>query len=182
VRGALQEFRRRSLVPADLLALAIRKSSSFDPDWSAATNQGGCLPRPDQVSVGADGLKYLGRTFGYLRLGRSTFEFGGGASPFRRRVAFENRTNKFWDDGLGCACGAGLSWASGLRFRLHEQQICLMLHRTRHLFIRSGPRDQLSPSALLAEFGFVAPVGRSRSCRALLPTRTRGCRRLPVRA
>jgi hypothetical protein len=84
VRGALQEFRRRqSLVPADLLALAIRKSSSFDPDRSAATNQRGCLPRPDQVSVGADGLKYLGRTFGYLRLGRSAFDLGGGlpASP-----------------------------------------------------------------------------------------------------
>jgi hypothetical protein len=82
VKGALQEFRRRrSLVPADLLALAIRKSSSFDPDRSAATNQRGCLPRPDQVSVGADGLKYLGRTFGYLRLGRSAFDFGGSPSP-----------------------------------------------------------------------------------------------------
>jgi hypothetical protein len=77
VRGALQECRRRrSLVSADLFVLAIRKSSSFDPDRSAATNQSGCLPRPDQVSVGADGLKYFGRTFGYLRLGRSVFDFG----------------------------------------------------------------------------------------------------------
>ena len=75
MRGALQECRRRrSLVPADRLVFAIRKSSSFDPDRSAATNQRGCLPRPDQVSVGADGLKYFGRTFGYLRLGRSIFD------------------------------------------------------------------------------------------------------------
>jgi len=76
VRGALQEFRRRrSLVPTVLLVLAIRKSSSFDPDRSAATSQRGCLPRPDHVSVGADGLKYFGRTFGYLRLGRPAFDF-----------------------------------------------------------------------------------------------------------
>jgi hypothetical protein len=84
MRGALQEFRRRrSLAPADLLALAIRKSSSFDPERSAATNQRGCLPRPDQVSVGADGLKYFGSTFGYLRLGRSASGFDRGlpASP-----------------------------------------------------------------------------------------------------
>jgi hypothetical protein len=78
MRGALQEFRRRrTLVPADLLEFAIRKSSNFDPERSAATNQRGCLPRPDQVSVGADGLKYFGRTFGYLRRGRSAFDFGG---------------------------------------------------------------------------------------------------------
>lgn len=77
LRGALQEFRRRrSLVPADRLELAISKSSSFDPDRSAATNQRGCLPRPDQVSDGADGLKYLGSTFGYLRLGRSVSPIG----------------------------------------------------------------------------------------------------------
>ena len=84
MRGALQELRRRlSLLPADLLALAIRKSSSLDPERSAATNQRGCLPRPDHVSVGADGLKYFGRTFGYLRRGRLASDFGSGlaASP-----------------------------------------------------------------------------------------------------
>jgi hypothetical protein len=84
VRAALQEFRRRrGLVSADLLVLTIRKSSSFDPDRSAATTQRGCLPRPDHVSAGADGLTYFGRTFGYLRLGRSAFDFGGAlaASP-----------------------------------------------------------------------------------------------------
>ena len=37
-----------------------------------------------------------------------------------------------------------------------EQQSCLMLHRTRHLFIR-----QQTAGAHLAEFGIVAPVGRN---------------------
>jgi hypothetical protein len=70
--SALQECGRRpSLVPLDLLVSAIRKSSSFDPDRRAETSQRGCLPRPDQVSAGADGLQYFGRTFGYLRRGRS---------------------------------------------------------------------------------------------------------------
>ena len=73
LNDAFQECRRRrSLVLSDLLVV-IRKSSSFDPDPSAATSQRGCLPRPDQVSVGADGLQYFGRTFGYLRRGRSVF-------------------------------------------------------------------------------------------------------------
>jgi hypothetical protein len=73
VGDAFQECRRRrSLVLTDLLVV-IRKSSSLDPDPSAATSQRGCFPRPDQVSVGADGLQYFGRTFGYLRRGRSVF-------------------------------------------------------------------------------------------------------------
>jgi transposase len=37
-----------------------------------------------------------------------------------------------------------------------EQQSCLMLHRTRHMFIR----QQTAVIAHLAEFGIVAPVGR----------------------
>jgi len=42
-----------------------------------------------------------------------------------------------------------------------EQQSCLMLHRTRHLFIRQQTAIINSTRALLAEFGIVAPVGRN---------------------
>src|SRR5258708_11876534 len=42
-----------------------------------------------------------------------------------------------------------------------EQQSCLMLHRTRHLFIRQQTAVINSIRAYLAEFGIVAPVGRS---------------------
>ena len=66
-----------------------------------------------------------------------------------------------------------------------EQQSCLMLHRTRHLFIRQQTAVINSIRAHLAEFGIVAPV-RARgswNCCTLLPTRTTGgCRRLPARA
>jgi transposase len=41
-----------------------------------------------------------------------------------------------------------------------EQQGCLMLHRTRHLFIRQQTAVINSIRAHLAEFGIVAPVGR----------------------
>jgi transposase len=41
-----------------------------------------------------------------------------------------------------------------------EQQSCLMLHRTRHLFIRQRTALINSIRAHLAEFGIVAPVGR----------------------
>jgi multidrug efflux pump subunit AcrA (membrane-fusion protein) len=41
------------------------------------------------------------------------------------------------------------------------QQSCLMLHRTRHLFIRQQTAVINSIRALLAEFGVVAPVGRN---------------------
>jgi len=41
-----------------------------------------------------------------------------------------------------------------------EQQSCLMLHRTRHLFIRQQSAVINSIRAHLAEFGIVAPVGR----------------------
>jgi transposase len=41
-----------------------------------------------------------------------------------------------------------------------EQQNCLMLHRTRHLFIRQQTAVINSIRAHLAEFGIVAPVGR----------------------
>src|ERR1700704_5124308 len=40
-----------------------------------------------------------------------------------------------------------------------EQQSCLMLHRTRHLFIRQQTAVINSIRALFAEFGIVAPVG-----------------------
>jgi len=42
-----------------------------------------------------------------------------------------------------------------------EQQGCLMLHRARHLFIRQQTAVINSIRAYLAEFGIVAPVGRS---------------------
>src|SRR6516164_324053 len=61
---------RRDLRAA-LLISAIRNSSSLCPDCSAATIHRGCLPRPDHVSVGEDGLKYFGKTFAYLRRGLS---------------------------------------------------------------------------------------------------------------
>jgi transposase len=41
-----------------------------------------------------------------------------------------------------------------------EQQSCLMLHRTRHLFIRQQTAVINSIRAHLAEFGIVGPVGR----------------------
>ncbi|MGA8158146.1 MAG: IS110 family transposase [Rhodoplanes sp.] len=41
-----------------------------------------------------------------------------------------------------------------------EQQSCLMLHRTRHLFIRQQTAVINSIRAHLAEFGIVAPIGR----------------------
>src|SRR6266481_4113124 len=41
-----------------------------------------------------------------------------------------------------------------------EQQSCLMLHRTRHLFIRQQTAVINSIRAHLAEYGIVAPVGR----------------------
>jgi transposase len=41
-----------------------------------------------------------------------------------------------------------------------EQQSCLMLHRTRHLFIRQETSVSNAIRAHLAEFGIVAQVGR----------------------
>jgi transposase len=41
-----------------------------------------------------------------------------------------------------------------------EQQSCLTLHRTRHLFIRQQTAVINAIRAHLAEFGIVAPVGR----------------------
>ena len=42
-----------------------------------------------------------------------------------------------------------------------EQQSCLTLHRTRHLFIRQQTAVINAIRAHLAEFGIVAPVGRN---------------------
>jgi transposase len=42
-----------------------------------------------------------------------------------------------------------------------EQQACLMLHRTRHLFIRQQTSVINAMCAHLAEFGIVARVGRA---------------------
>src|SRR3569833_664143 len=46
----------------------ISKSSTLRPVFKAATNLRGCLPRPDHVSE-VCGLRYLGKTLGYLRRG-----------------------------------------------------------------------------------------------------------------
>jgi transposase len=53
-----------------------------------------------------------------------------------------------------------------------EQQSCLMLHRTRHLFVRQQTSVINAIRAHLAEFGIVAPSGArvSRSCSMSLPT------------
>jgi transposase len=64
-----------------------------------------------------------------------------------------------------------------------EQQSCLMLHRTRHLFIRQQTAVINSIRAHLAEFGIVASGAKEPpNCCMLLPTRaTDGCLRLPAR-
>ena len=64
-----------------------------------------------------------------------------------------------------------------------EQQSCLMLHRTRHLFIRQQTAVINSIRAHLAEFGIVAPVGRkgvdgTAACRCG-PKRQAGARGCP---
>lgn len=56
-----------------------------------------------------------------------------------------------------------VQWPS-MRFvetKTPDQQACLMLHRTRHLFIRQQTAVINSIRAHLAEFGIVAPVGRN---------------------
>ena len=57
-----------------------------------------------------------------------------------------------------------------------EQQSCLMLHRTRHLFIRQQTAVINAIRAHLAEFGIVAPVGRKGVTELLhlLPTQATG--------
>src|SRR5499425_1811686 len=45
--------------------------------------------------------------------------------------------------------------------KTREQQSCLMLHRTRHLFVRQQTSLINAIRAHLAEFGIVAPVGRN---------------------
>jgi transposase len=61
-----------------------------------------------------------------------------------------------------------------------EQQRCLTLHRTRHLFIRQQTAVINAIRAHLAEFGIVAPDATvSSSCSALLlMSMTSGCPRL----
>src|ERR1700691_4474165 len=59
-----------------------------------------------------------------------------------------------------------------------EQQRCLTLHRTRHLFIRQQTSVINAIRAHLAEFGIVAPVGRSALSRMQV---TNACLTWPVR-
>jgi transposase len=60
-----------------------------------------------------------------------------------------------------------------------EQQSCLMLHRTRHLFIRQQTAVINSIRAHLAEFGIVAPVGRNGVEQLLAVVADAGDKRLP---
>ena len=70
-----------------------------------------------------------------------------------------------------------------------EQQSCLMLHRTRHLFIRQQTAVINAIRAHLAEFGIVAPVGRKGvdgtaacRCRPERQAGARGCPRVSCRS
>ena len=64
-----------------------------------------------------------------------------------------------------------------------EQQSCLTLHRTRHLFIRQQTSVINAVRAHLAEFGIVAPVGRNGVEQLLGPNQmTNTCRGLHARA
>jgi transposase len=60
-----------------------------------------------------------------------------------------------------------------------EQQSCLMLHRTRHLFIRQQTAVINAIRAHLAEFGIVAPVGRNGVEQLLDVVADAGDKRLP---
>jgi transposase len=60
-----------------------------------------------------------------------------------------------------------------------EQQSCLMLHRTRHLFIRQQTAVINAIRAHLAEFGIVAPVGRHGVDELLKVVADPGDKRLP---
>jgi transposase len=60
-----------------------------------------------------------------------------------------------------------------------EQQSCLMLHRTRHLFIRQQTAVINAIRAHLAEFGIVAPVGRRGVEQLLDVVADAGDKRLP---
>src|SRR3981189_1245275 len=72
---------------------------------------------------------------------------------------FERQKNDATDPEAICEAVAG----ANMRFipsKTPEQESCLMLHRTRHLFIRQQTAVINSIRAHLAEFGIVAPVGR----------------------
>jgi transposase len=60
-----------------------------------------------------------------------------------------------------------------------EQQSCLVLHRTRHLFIRQQTAVVNAIRAHLAEFGIVAPVGRNGAEQLLDVVADTSDRRLP---
>jgi transposase len=60
-----------------------------------------------------------------------------------------------------------------------EQQSCLVLHRTRHLFIRQQTSVINAIRAHLAEFGIVAPVGRTGVEQLLKVVADAGDKRIP---
>jgi transposase len=63
--------------------------------------------------------------------------------------------------------------------KTREQQSCLTLHRTRHLFIRQQTSVINAIRAHLAEFGIVAPVGRNGVEQLLAVTADGSDERLP---
>lgn len=86
-RTAMADPVHRRLRPGRLM----RKSSSLEPAPSRFASHRGRLPRPDHVSPGFFGFRYLGRTFGYGRRLRSGFAASPGDRSLRSRsssVAF----------------------------------------------------------------------------------------------
>lgn len=119
---------RCGLTRAAVSVSAIRNSSRLRPDWSAAASHRGRLPRPDHVSSGAKGLKYLGRTSGYLRRGRLIFGADPGATPI---------------------CSVRFSCAS----RLSSSSFSMAIFSER-IFVSSSCKSQSSSKSIPSRFNF----------------------------
>ena len=85
-KGAYVRWRRGLSLPAS--GFPITNSSILCPVLRAAVSQRGCFPRPDQVSDGSSGFRYLGNTRGYFRRSRGALRASadsGWRSSFSRR-------------------------------------------------------------------------------------------------
>jgi transposase len=78
--------------------------------------------------------------------------------PESATAAADNGTR--WTDGEAICEAVTRANMRFIPTKTPEQQSCLMLHRTRHLFIRQQTAVINSIRAHLAKFGIVAPVGR----------------------
>jgi Transposase IS116/IS110/IS902 family len=86
-----------------------------------------------------------------------------GTRPYRAADAASLREAVQKNDAADAEAFCEAATRATMRFvptKTPEQQSCLMLHRTRHLFIRQQTAVINSIRAHLAEFGIVAPVGR----------------------